>query len=260
MALLADPTAPLGIVLALLGEGMVARELLQARNDKGLTPVAMLALLGRAEWLGAALDVAGAEPPMGDDEGHTPLHYAGSAAVVQLLCARGWAVDAAAAAPREGSTPLITAALQGREETCLALLEMGAEIDREDSTGAAALDWAWRSGHKPLAMALRRKGARTVTERHPTTGRRGGEGRAAEPVSASADAAAAGAAAEAAPGAAAAPEAAAGAAPAEGRAAAPAARGEGRAAEPVSASADAAAAGAAAGAAPGAAAAPQAAV
>lgn len=141
---------------------------------------------------------AGIDPNLCDpDSGSTPLHAAAATrdglAVVQLLVARGAALDlqddrgetplsvaarlqgtheivrallAAGAAPDlpddDARTPLMHAAIAGRAKAVAALLDAGAEPDLRDARGITALMYAardpgWR--HDEVAARLRAAGA-----------------------------------------------------------------------------------------------------
>ena len=139
------------------------------KNDEGRTPAdtaqkklnglhirdknIVLRLRGAA-FLYAALD-GDAELNAKDDDGNTPLHWAGSlghtAGIAALVDAgadpygrNGW-----------GQTPLHTAAGEGHAAAVTALLDAGADPYGKDIRGNNPLSWA-KAKRRPKVMAILR--------------------------------------------------------------------------------------------------------
>lgn len=121
------------------------------RNEAGETPLMMAALRGQREWVLRLLDRGLAV----NQEGWTALHYAAtgsdSTAVVELLLARGAAVDARSP---NGSTPLMMAARYGSEASVDLLLARGANAGARNERNFNAADFARMVGRDSLAARL----------------------------------------------------------------------------------------------------------
>ena len=77
--------------------------------------------------------------------------------MLEILLDAGVNIDAE---NRQGLTPLMLAAGEGRLEVVQLLLERNADTGRHDYTGRTALDWAQRNGRQPVVRALRMDGAK----------------------------------------------------------------------------------------------------
>ena len=158
----------------------IARALLAAKakadvaNDYGVTPLLEASRTGDAAMMELLLN-AGASPSLAHPEGETPLMAAaraGSAAGVRLLLARG--VDVNAAERYQQTTALMWAAAEGHLDVVDALLDAGADPNRQahvtaltdrkngdhPTGGFTALMWAARNGNEPLVRRLVARGAK----------------------------------------------------------------------------------------------------
>lgn len=125
-------------------------------NRAGETALMVAALKGETDWVRRLLDrgarIHGLVEP--GARGWTPLHYAASgpqAATVQLLVARGAAIDARSS---NGSTPLMMAARYGSEDAALWLLGQGADPRLRNDLQYDAADFARQGGRDRLAERL----------------------------------------------------------------------------------------------------------
>ena len=114
---------------------------LEARNERGTTPLHKAALRGNAETVTVLLE-AGADLEARNERGTTPLHMAAlgeTAEAVTVLIRAGAHLKARA---EGGHTPLHMAALGGNAETVTALLEAGADPKARDNDGNLPFDYA----------------------------------------------------------------------------------------------------------------------
>lgn len=134
-------------------------ELLEAPDEKGVTPLHIAAANGRKE-VAEALLARRANVALKTKLGWTPLHFAagkGDPATVALLLAYRAPVNAKT--PMD-ITPLHLAVREGRTEAARLLLEQKAEVNQHDKgTGATPLHLAAESGSSPLVELLLAHGA-----------------------------------------------------------------------------------------------------
>ncbi len=168
-------------------------ELIEAQNEKGLTPLHVAAGNGRSNVLEVLLPRRANVHAL-TRYGWTPLHFAATAgdpATVALLlaygagvnvrtrtdetplhmAARGGHVEAArqllarradpnSAEKTTGSTPLHAAVVRGSLPLVELLIAAGADVNRLDGSGDAPLTLALSAGRDAVAVALQRHGAR----------------------------------------------------------------------------------------------------
>ena len=151
---------------AVVRELVAAGARLDARNARGLTPLASACRTGRG-LVAALLVESGADVNLGDEGGCAPLHYAcdrdGSAACVRALLGR--AETAAGARTNGGLTPLLIASHASRVDCMRALLE-DRDVDEVDidagddgNDGASALHIAVRRSDESATLLLLSFGA-----------------------------------------------------------------------------------------------------
>lgn len=121
-------------------------------NDAGETALVLAAWKGRLDivkWLverGAKIN----PPP----RQWSPLHYAsfaGHKEVMDYLLAQGANIDARST---NGSTPLMMAIYEGREDIARSLIEKGADRKLKNDFGEGSLEWAMRGGHLKMARMV----------------------------------------------------------------------------------------------------------
>ena len=129
-------------------------QLVNAKDENGLTPLHLVAGTGVGDWPGqketAQLLIAGgADVNARSNEGITPLHWAsglGKKAIVeQLLAQKGVEINAA---DMDGSTPLHWACAWGFDEIAGLLGNKGADVGAKDKDGLTPLQIATKKGHK----------------------------------------------------------------------------------------------------------------
>ena len=129
----------------------------QARNNKGRTPLHAAALWGTPEHI-AAMVGGGADIYFGDESGDTPLHLAagsGTAENIAALLSAGADLDAR---NKLGNTPLSSAA-RSKPENIPILLQAGASLDASNPVGNTPLYAAASSGTPEGIAALVKAGA-----------------------------------------------------------------------------------------------------
>lgn len=134
-----------------------SKELANARDRRGSTPLMQAAMYGDAALLGYLLD-HGAEVNATNDDGATALmRAAGDYDKVNVLLERGAKVDAKSAL---GRTPVLIAAnFPGNTRTVKLLIERGANVKDQDPFGDTCLTAAAKRGDVEMVKALVAAGA-----------------------------------------------------------------------------------------------------
>ncbi|HET9192143.1 MAG TPA: ankyrin repeat domain-containing protein [Vicinamibacterales bacterium] len=152
---------------------IAAKAIVDAANDFGVTPLLQASRVGNAPMVELLLR-SGANPSKAHPEGETPLlaaSRAGSLPAVRLLLARS--ADVNAAEKFQGTTALMYAAAEGHLDVAGALLEAGADPNKQGKItaltqrknadhptgGMTALMFAARNGNEPMVRLLAGKGA-----------------------------------------------------------------------------------------------------
>src|SRR5687768_6162944 len=152
---------------------IAAKAAVDAANDFGVTPLLQASRVGNAAMVELLLR-SGANPSKAHPEGETPLLAAsrsGSLPAVRLLLARS--ADVNAAEKFQGTTALMYAAAEGHLDVAGALLEAGADPNKQGHVtaltqrknadhptgGMTALMFAARNGNEPMVRQLAAKGA-----------------------------------------------------------------------------------------------------
>ena len=144
---------------------------LEARNNKGTTPLHWAALGGHTEAIQVLVDLAPnrvAALEAKTNKGSTPLHCAaqgGHAEAVRLLIDLAPDKVAALAAEGDGKTALLVAAWKGHAAVIRALAEsvpdgVAATLQAKSRQGKTPLQYATGGGHDEAAEALRQLGAK----------------------------------------------------------------------------------------------------
>jgi ankyrin repeat protein len=93
--------------------------------------------------------------------GGTPLHFAATKEMVELLIAKGADVNAK---NKYGSTPLHRAASGGHKEIAEILIAKGADVNAKAEGGKTPLDASIKSEDSTIAELLRKHGGKTGEE------------------------------------------------------------------------------------------------
>jgi ankyrin repeat protein len=142
-------------VRALIDEGAA----IDARSDRGETPLILAILKGHADVVGLLI-ARGADVMARNERGLTPLHaaaYSGSADVARLLLDHGAELEDRANV--SGATPLIVAAEENRVAVAELLLARGADLSIPDRDGFTPLSQAWAKKRTEMVRLLKRHGA-----------------------------------------------------------------------------------------------------
>lgn len=143
---------------------------IEARDQKGQTPLLLAAATNNTEVVKVLLDRGADKEARESGEGMTPLMRAsrlGSLEIAIALVATGAEINAV---DNAGRSPLKLAATRssyinvGGGALIEYLVKNGADLSTKESTGQTALSWAVRDGHDPfyrkIADLLRKLGAR----------------------------------------------------------------------------------------------------
>ncbi|XP_066138248.1 ankyrin repeat family A protein 2-like isoform X1 [Euwallacea fornicatus] len=151
---------------------------LNATDSSGRTILSHVASNGTIDVLELLLQVPGLDPNKPDNEGNTPLHFAAQAGQVECLnflasrC-RGVEIDAR---NNLGFTPLMKAALQGRNKCAKLLLFAGANPTlRDNGRGFRADQWARFCGRYVCADVIEKHARQRLLERSTSYGNWGME-------------------------------------------------------------------------------------
>ena len=153
-----NPDGVHGLFMALqLGSFKVAQTLIQWprtrvewRNDKDESALMIASIKGRTDLMKALID----KDADVNKTGWSPLHYAASgqqADVVEMLLEHSAYIDAESP---NGSTPLMMAAMYGKESLVSLLLNAGADPSLKNHLGLTASDFAKRAGRDSTAKLL----------------------------------------------------------------------------------------------------------
>lgn len=119
---------------------------------RGDTPLMVASIKNNAAWVAALLG-KGADLK-NEDYKWTALHYAAASGSVKAI---GMLFDAGArlnALSPNGTTPLMMAAREGKQEAVQWLLEKGADPTVVNQSGYNAAGYAMKGNNKPLAMEI----------------------------------------------------------------------------------------------------------
>ncbi|KAF5289166.1 hypothetical protein FQR65_LT02056 [Abscondita terminalis] len=151
---------------------------LNAVDNSGRTSLSYIASNGSLDVLDLILQLPNLDPNHSDNEGNTPLHFAAQAGQVECLnvllsrC-KGIEIDAR---NNLGFTPLMKAALQGRNKCAKLLLFAGANPTLRDSgRGLRADQWARFCGRYVCADVIEKHARQRLLERSTSYGNWGSE-------------------------------------------------------------------------------------
>ena len=132
-----------------------------AKDENGLTPLHFAKTKEIADLLiskGADVNAKEAKNQI------TPLHWAawrGRKEIAELLIAKGADLNTK---NKDGGTPLHNAAWKGHVEIAKLLIVKNADVNAKDVEGQTPLDWAEEEKHKEIADLLRKHGGKTEEE------------------------------------------------------------------------------------------------
>lgn len=159
-------------------QGGVGLRDVNAVDSSGRTALSYVASNGPVDLLEAMVHLPGSDPNLPDNEGNTPLHFAAQAGQVECLnfllsrC-QGLEIDAR---NHLGFTPLMKAALQGRNKCAKLLLFAGANPTlRDTGRGLRAEQWARYCGRYVCADVIEKFARHRLLERSTSCGRWGSE-------------------------------------------------------------------------------------
>ncbi|XP_022903368.1 ankyrin repeat domain-containing protein 33B-like [Onthophagus taurus] len=142
-------------------------------DNSGRTALSYIASNGSVEILDQILQLPNLDPNISDNEGNTPLHFAAQAGQVECLnCmltrCRGIEIDSR---NNLGFTPLMKAALQGRNKCAKLLLFAGANPTlRDNGRGLRADQWARFCGRYVCADVIEKLARQRLLERSTSYG------------------------------------------------------------------------------------------
>ncbi|XP_049818470.1 uncharacterized protein LOC109605661 isoform X2 [Aethina tumida] len=151
---------------------------LNAVDPSGRTVLSYIASNGSIDLLELILQLPGLDPNKADNEGNTPLHFVAQAGQMECLnCmlsrCRGIEIDAR---NNLGFTPLMKAALQGRNKCAKLLLFAGANPTlRDNGRGFRADQWARFCGRYVCADVIEKYARQRLLERSTSYGNWGGD-------------------------------------------------------------------------------------
>jgi len=135
----------------------------ESKDDAGLTPLIIAALVGQREAV-VLLIAQGADPQGRDGKGFTPLHaaaHAGHLGVVKYLLELGLDVDDQR--NEQALAPLHLAAERDHRDVAAALLARGAAVDIKTGHGRPPIWLAVLKSHAGMVKLLRDHGAQCPT-------------------------------------------------------------------------------------------------
>ncbi|CAH1113051.1 unnamed protein product, partial [Psylliodes chrysocephalus] len=156
----------------------IAEADLNAVDSSGRTILSYIASNGSIDLLEQILHLPGLDPNKPDNEGNSPLHFAAQAGQIECLnCmlsrCRGIEIDAR---NNLGFTPLMKAALQGRNKCAKLLLFGGANPTlRDNGRGFRADQWARFCGRYVCADVIEKHARQRLLERSTSYGNWGGD-------------------------------------------------------------------------------------
>lgn len=131
-----------------------------SRDMEGRTPLMIAAIHGRGNAFSLLLE-RGSDPALKDNSGRIVLHWAaqyGRNTIIQELLSHGSHGLDIDSRDNKGCTPLMEAAIFGKENTVSCLLERGSDPTLQDNSGQSALHWAARVGSKEIVGKLLSQG------------------------------------------------------------------------------------------------------
>lgn len=125
------------------------------RNNAGETPVLSAVRKGNHKIVKLLIE-KGAKLSISDDDGNSPLHFAGDNDMAELLCVNHANIEAR---NEDGETPLMIAISRGRKSMVEFYFEKGAKIDTVNIRGESLLHYAVAYDRKEIVTTLLNKGA-----------------------------------------------------------------------------------------------------
>lgn len=143
-------------------------ELINARNDKGETPLLRAAVEGHQDVVGFLLE-QGAEVDASDKDGDTALMlvvwYGGTKSLAEFLIANG--ADVNARTTKSGLTALHMVAYDGSKEMAEMLIASGADVNVMSETGLTPCAVASAQQNQDVYQVLRKHGGKVFGKGTP---------------------------------------------------------------------------------------------
>ena len=131
--------------------------MINSQNKCNFTPLMYAVSRKHFDMIKILID-AGADLNKRNDDGHTALHFASNIDIVRTLCIHGADpnIDTFLDISQQhvGYTPLLYAAYQGNLDIIKVLIEYGARIDVQTTSGKTAQSIAWKKGYDHIVDYL----------------------------------------------------------------------------------------------------------
>ncbi|CAL1531521.1 unnamed protein product [Lymnaea stagnalis] len=135
------------------------------RDSCGVTPLMDALRAGHLDAANFLIDYHKADVSLEDKVGRQPIHLvaqSGQVLALEFIVSLGLSVNVRSSG--KGETPLHLAAKEGHDNMALKLLQTGAEIDAQDTTGRTALHYATAAQHGDMITVLHSYSAKSLKD------------------------------------------------------------------------------------------------